>query len=112
RSAKAQGPGREAEAPRPAERGGSGAEPHGVDSGATPGSRHRLAGEAREDHEGDAVERAVARCESEEERQTRDASHARERGGQADENRNEHRTSAIAIGHSSTEESADHRSHL
>src|SRR5215470_1899136 len=112
RSAEAPAPRGEAQPPRTQELREIGAEPHRVDGGATPRGRHRFAGEAREDHEGDAVQRPVAYCEREEERPARSAPHADERGRHADQSRNEHRASTIAVGHASAEESTHHGPHL
>src|SRR5499427_6381886 len=112
RSAEAPAPRGEAQPPRTQELREIGAEPHRVDGGATPRGRHRFAGEAREDHEGDAVQRPVAYCEREEERPARSAPHADERGCHTDQSRNEHRAPAIAVGHASAEESTHHGPHL
>src|SRR5262245_4604523 len=89
----------EAEPPRTEKLREIGAEPHRVESGATPRGRHRLAGEGREEHEGHPVEGAVADRKGEEEWQTRGAAHTGEHGRHADENRDEHRAPAITISH-------------
>src|SRR5262252_7338651 len=112
RSAEAPAPRGEAQPPRTQDLREIGAEPHRVDGGATPRGRHGFAGEAREDHEGDAVQRPVAYCEREEERPARSAPHADERGCHTDQSRNEHRAPAIAVGHASAEESTHHGPHL